>query len=395
MNDARIPVGLVDGSVVATTQRIRVVLDEKSVVQLDDLIVTEQTLPDDRTLRHFGIVVEGSGEIEGAKFPSDTQRIAGSRTMPGELTRSVDVQLLRSEPELWIAPLPGARVYRAAGEERRLALFCDRMAGNELNVGLDRDLAPVPIDWSFLNGEKGAHLSISGISGVATKTSYALFTLYMLMETQQGRALLGRHVAQTKAVIFNVKGEDLLHIDRPNARFAGDERSQAMWRALGVPEPQPFQHVGLFVPPTRLGEIPTATLTSRREHEVTLFGWTPLEFVRRGLLSFVFSDARERTQVSFVVNHVRAMLARHAVPSARTPGAVIMRAATRTARHATSSALPRHSRNVAASSPMGIRRSPPSPISSSSSRNKSSTAASGFPEPRKAPIKPSSAGSPQ
>ena len=54
-------------------------------------------------------------------------------------------------------------------------------------------------DFAFLNGEKGGHVSISGVSGVATKTSYALFLLYMLFETEQGRRLLGERTRRTPA----------------------------------------------------------------------------------------------------------------------------------------------------------------------------------------------------
>ena len=39
---------------------------------------------------------------------------------------------------------------------------------------------PVFIDVDFLDGTKGAHVNISGVSGVATKTTYATFLLYGL-----------------------------------------------------------------------------------------------------------------------------------------------------------------------------------------------------------------------
>lgn len=321
-------IGYVDGSVESTTQRFDVVLDEAALVQLDDLVVCRQQLPNDRgTLAHYGIVVEGTGLIEGARMASDTKRIYGTQTMPGQRINTVTVQILRTDPELWMPPQPGSTVELARGADRNIALFQDRMQGNQLHVGLDHANEPVSVDWSFLNGEKGAHLSISGISGVATKTSYALFVLYMLMETAEGRALLGRHVHDTKAIIFNVKGEDLLHIDRPNSKFGDDPNAREMWAALGVDHPGPFKNVGIFVPPARGGaDIVAANIAHRRDNEYTVFGWTPLEFVKRGLLQFVFSDAREQNQISFVVDHMRSTLVRHAVPSAHTPGAVIIRA---------------------------------------------------------------------
>ena len=319
-------IGYVDGSVEATTQRFDVVLDEDAVVELDDLIVCRQELPQGGgVLTHFGIVVEGVSSIEGAQIPSDTQRIYGTRTMPGQRIRKATVQILRTDPERWMPPQPGARVELARDISRAMALFQDRMEDSQLALGLDHLDQPVYVDWNFFNGEKGGHMSISGISGVATKTSYALFALYMLMQADAGRRLLGRHVGRTKALIFNVKGEDLLHIDRPNRKFADNPRAQEMWRALGVQNPGPFQNVRIYVPPERAGgQILTAHVAHRRDDEYTIYGWTPLDFVRRGLLPFVFGDTREN-QVAFLVEHIRSVLVRHAVPSAHTAGAVIIR----------------------------------------------------------------------
>ena len=56
-------------------------------------------------------------------------------------------------------------------------------------------------------------MNISGVSGVATKTTYASFLLYSLFHSR----VLGGEAANTKAIVFNVKGEDLLFLDRPNA----------------------------------------------------------------------------------------------------------------------------------------------------------------------------------
>src|SRR5207244_7944024 len=155
--------------------------------------------------------------------------------------------VLRTIPELWLPPRPGAAVARVGGTERREALFLDQME-DPLPVGLDQADDPVYADFAFLNGEKGGHASISGISGVATKTSYALFLLYMLFETSEGRSLLGPAAPATRALVFNVKGEDLLHIDRRNARYPVQSDATRRWQALGVAEPRPFQRVRLYAP---------------------------------------------------------------------------------------------------------------------------------------------------
>ncbi len=320
--------GLVDGSVDASTLRFHVVLADDAVCQLDELVATTQTLPDGRTLTHYGIVVMGTGRIEGAELSSDTQRIARDRTMPGVTSRRVEVQILRTVPELWLPPLPGAVVERATGAHRHHALFIDQMAA-PLAVGVDQTDEPVYADFAFMNGEKGGHVSISGISGVATKTSYALFLLYMLFETHHGRALLGRHAANTRSIVFNVKGEDLLHIDRPNSAYAGREHAARQWAGLGVDTPGRFERVRLYAPrsaASKPGAVAT-DVTSRTATDVKPFGWSPDAFIRGGLLRFCFADADDtRNQISFVEQRVRVQLARHAFPLEGEPGCVVLAA---------------------------------------------------------------------
>jgi hypothetical protein len=67
-------------------------------------------------------------------------------------------------------------------------------------IGITRTGEPVYANLEFLDGTRGAHLSISGVSGVATKTSYATFLLYSLFHSDA----LGAEAANTKAIIFNV-----------------------------------------------------------------------------------------------------------------------------------------------------------------------------------------------
>jgi len=43
---------------------------------------------------------------------------------------------------------------------------------------LARDGGVIYGNFEFLDGSRGAHINISGISGVATKTTYATFLLY-------------------------------------------------------------------------------------------------------------------------------------------------------------------------------------------------------------------------
>ncbi len=318
--------GLVDGSTVSSTRRYQLVLNEDQFVQLDELVATRQALPDNSELTHYGIVVEGTGQIEGAELASDTRRIAAAHTMPGNTSRRVEVQTLRTVPELWLAPSPGAPVVRAEGVQREYALFLDQM-DKPLPAGLDQAGHPIYVDFAYMNGEKGAHVSISGISGVATKTTYALFVLYMLFQTEAGRLLLGHNAPNTRALVFNVKGEDLLHIDRPNGKFATNARATKEWEQLGVPRPGAFDRVRLYAPRSggsREGSVVT-DVVSRDSKEVNTFGWSPMEFIRKGLLRFCFSEAEDaQTQISFIEQRVRIQLARWAYPLENEPGSVVL-----------------------------------------------------------------------
>src|SRR2546428_13403058 len=106
-------------------------------------------------------------------------------------------------------------------------------------IGLTRSGEPVYANLEFLDGTRGAHASISGVSGVATKTSYATFLLYSLFHSDA----LDRDAVNSKALIFNVKGEDLLWLDRPNTRL--DDAVRAEYMRLGLTA-GPFQSVGLY-----------------------------------------------------------------------------------------------------------------------------------------------------
>ena len=323
-------IGAVDGSVDAGTRRFHVVLDDDAAVQLDDLIVCRQALPDGSgDVTHYGIVVEQTGILEGATWASDTRHVVDG-TMPGAAVRRAEVLVLRTMPELWLAPAPGAEVHAAIGDERVRALFVDQMR-KPLPVGLDQSGQPVHADFTFMNGEQGGHVSISGISGVAAKTSYALFLLHMIFETSEGKRLLGEHAPSTKALVFNVKGEDLLHLDRPNRLFGDDERER--WAKLGVADPKPFGNVTLHVPPMAGGDDDQLApdITSRPSTDVTLYGWTPEDFIRQGLLRYCFTESDDRsTQVGFVEQVVRTQLARHAHPLENEPGAVVIASAPHT-----------------------------------------------------------------
>jgi DNA helicase HerA-like ATPase len=313
------PVGRVLGSEHTSTQEFRVALNEDDYLQLDDLVVTRTLVPKAGEVRTYGVVTEVQALYEGASYESDTHRIAEEGILPAAKVRSATVAVTRVDPELWVAADPGEVVHRARGEERRKALYADEME-RPLPVGLGRDGAPVFVDLDFFDGRKGGHMSVSGISGVATKTSFALFFLRMLTARPD---IVGEGAPNMRVLVFNVKGEDLLWLDRPNRHFDDDARTR--WAALGV-EPSPFPSVSFWAPPTRKTTDAVIPDTGGRHQGIRPFTWTPREFVDEGLIKFLFTDASDaRNQLLFIQERVQAQLRRCAVDVEGYPGAVVLR----------------------------------------------------------------------
>lgn len=106
--------------------------------------------------------------------------------------------------------------------------------------GAEVDL-PVYVNSDFLIGPEGAHLSISGISGLATKTSYAMFLLNAL----QQKYMTDKEKKSVAYIFLNVKGRDLLTIDQPGQPLSDFDK--AMYKDMGLEE-KPFQNVRYFYP---------------------------------------------------------------------------------------------------------------------------------------------------
>jgi hypothetical protein len=294
-------VGRVIGTDDATPLEFWVSVADGEYLQLDDVVALERNLPNSEVVKIYGMVGQVRARHEGARFDSDVFLIADG-VLPAEVSEAAQVTATRFEPEVFVPPRPGQEVRRAHGIERDEALFFDKM-DERLPVGLSRGDEPLYANLEFLDGRRGAHVNISGISGVATKTTFATFLLHSLFSS----GVLGARAVNTKALIFNVKGEDLLFLDRPNVALVEDQAKR--YASLGLPA-EPFRSVGIFAPP-RPGSTTGAPDVSARTEGVTSFYWTLAEFCHDDLLPFLFSDAEDdRAQYTMVVYNVMAQLRR-------------------------------------------------------------------------------------
>ena len=125
--------------------------------------------------------------------------------------------------------------------------------GNEKNGSPQR--TPLYVDGDYLLGPEAGHLNITGMSGLSTKTSHALFTIASTFQTMEDK--------KVAALMFNVKGADLLFLDKPVEAPEGDPELAAryekagqkglpredreMYASLGL-EIKPFEHLRIFAP---------------------------------------------------------------------------------------------------------------------------------------------------
>lgn len=199
----------------------------------------------------YGVVVEGFSYTDlmsplhdyiGADAdPSSESRTPSARPE----IRLYSAAVLRREPEEPVQPVPMGAVYLADDHDVVVGLRMDTYVVGEARTGIPIGLytsggleAPVYLDADFLLGPEAAHLNITGVSGLATKTSLVEFLLASVFEH------MPRSKGSVAAVCFNVKGPDLLFMDQPGDLDDNDVR---MYEQLGIPS-KPFENVRYYAP---------------------------------------------------------------------------------------------------------------------------------------------------
>ncbi len=291
--------GRVIGTQDATPLEFWVLLDGDEQVQQDEAVVVETNSPAG-TLKLFGMVDIIRSRHQGSTFDSDV--VEAERGLPVELSIAAHVRVTRLDPEYYYPPLPGDPVRVVRGEEYAKALFMDKMERKfPLGLALSRKEV-VYGNLDFLNGRKGAHVNISGVSGIATKTTYTTFLLHSLLNCG---ALADP--ANTHAIIFNVKGEDLLFLDKRNNQLSSGDMAE--YETMGLPA-QAFDSVQFYVPPVENSNGPILPrVGARKADEVTPYFWTVRSFCQGRLLRYLFTDASEDSSLlSILVYQVERKL---------------------------------------------------------------------------------------
>ncbi|MDY6991317.1 MAG: ATP-binding protein [Pseudomonadota bacterium] len=295
-------IGFVLGTQEATPLAFWVAVLPGQVLRLDDVIEVCTQRPDNQSIIHFyGIVDHVRTLYEGTQYDTDTFLVKDGH-LPVNVSYAAHIQVTRIEPEEYLPPQPGDQVYLALDHALKRALHFDGME-QYIPAGIMRNRNAAFFNFEFINGEKGAHINISGVSGVATKTSYALFLLHGILNAPA----LGAYRANTKALIFNVKGEDLFFLDKANARLRPVDYID--YEAIDLPI-KPFQDIRFCAVPRKQKSAIEPHLDQRADN-ISVYLWSLREFCRQRLFRFLFAgEDLERGNLGFLVTSVEERLAR-------------------------------------------------------------------------------------
>jgi hypothetical protein len=236
-------------------------------------------------VRVYGVVVEGFSYTD---LQSPIHDVLGHDGTPGgasvAATQRAEIRLytahvLRQIPDEPLQPVPMGAVALASDEDVAVALRMDSYLQPGSRTGIPVGIyragameAPIYLDADFLLGPEAAHLNITGVSGLATKTSaveWLLASIFAHFPVQKG---------SVAAICFNVKGPDLLFLDQPGEI---EDTDRAMYEKLEV-KAAPFDRVRYFAPYTAKG----FTLNTLRSNEQLAHNVTPLTWGLNEVMQF-------------------------------------------------------------------------------------------------------------
>ncbi|HET9637073.1 MAG TPA: hypothetical protein VFP26_14185 [Gemmatimonadaceae bacterium] len=257
-----------------------------SPVGIGTIVRVDGAQPIDGQIPHiYGIVVEGFSYTDLQSPMHDVLGHDGSPSAASyAATERAEIRLytaavLRQIPEEPLQPVPMGEVFLAEEADVQVALRMDGYLREGANTGIPIGVyraggtdAVIYLDADFLLGPEAAHLNISGMSGLATKTSaveWLLASLFTHFPHEKG---------SIAAVAFNVKGPDLCYLDKPGRVEETDEKLYEKMRV----DAKPFSQVQYFAPYTAKG----ISLNTFRNNEALLDNVAPLTWGLREVLQF-------------------------------------------------------------------------------------------------------------
>lgn len=235
-----------------TSDKFAFWLPDDVIVNPFDIVAVEQVnQPDEESSRTYGLVTMLEHRTDApnhlANFISSSfGDLDEQPNTARQGTTVASVNVLSNTADIYM-PVPSERlVYFADPEGVQQALGTDVLLKERREDAIPAGLIRMSsgattvayLDRRYVLGPESAHVNISGISGLATKTSYAMFLLQSILQKAPDR----QNIA---VIILNVKQADLLQIDVRGPELKPDQKE--IWETLGL-EPKPFECVRYLLP---------------------------------------------------------------------------------------------------------------------------------------------------
>jgi DNA helicase HerA-like ATPase len=243
----------------------------------------------------FGVVEEISHLTDNSSFlagyiSSDFGEVTSTSYTQRIGMNYVKAKVVANSENIYTPVIDGESVSFATEEDVKEALGLKNVK-NPLPCGYiemyeapDNITIPVHFNSHFLIGPEGAHLNISGISGLASKTSYAMF----LLKAIQDKYIQSEQNDSVAFVFLNVKGRDLLAIDEINDEL--DEEQFEIYKNLGV-DASPFKNVKYFYPYSKDISSSTYGKVDDVKHQMSLD--------KAELYKYIYEDDKENIDLLF------------------------------------------------------------------------------------------------
>jgi hypothetical protein len=141
---------------------------------------------------------------------------------------------------------------------------------------------PIKVDENYILGYEGAHVNISGMSGLGTKTSTFLFILSSIFTHSKEKVA---------CILFNIKSDDLLYIDEDSPNLTEEDR--AIYEACGI-TPKGF-NARFFAPSKTLYQGDSL----RKDIEIFRWGYREIEEFIPSLLKAGDQDQKDKLDTAF------------------------------------------------------------------------------------------------
>lgn len=284
----------------------------ESPVGIGTIVRVDGSHPIEGQIPHiYGVVVEGFSYTD---LQTPMHDVLGHDGSPANVrfavTERAEIRLytaavLRQVPEEPLQPVPMGEVFLAEEADVATALRMDAYLKEGSNTGIPIGVyragatdSTIWLDADFLLGPEAAHLNISGMSGLATKTSAVEWLLSSVFA----------HFPESKgsiaAVCFNVKGPDLLFLDQPATRLEDSDR--ALYEKMGV-KAEPFENVRYFAPYNAKGfSLNTLRSNEALAHNISPLTWGLQEVLQYAevLLNKDDLDAKADALIDFISERV-------------------------------------------------------------------------------------------